>query len=872
MIINAKPIIVDNKLEILDPQIDGISGSNKSESVGIKGLTLEEKIRFSTEFLINYYQGIFGYSYLWCNNKSTKHKVTIPFRVDDRTDISNAVKKAQNLNAQNYDIYFGVNVGSKPTDENHRYTDADITWQVSIVADIDITAAGHHKENNLAPNIDTAKNFLPIQPTFLIHTGGGVQAYYKFAAPRKLSTDDEKNSAKLRGKNFLEVIRSRAKGFGGIDAVQDLPRVLRLPYTYNCKDPENKKLCTILFSDGDTVTIKQIDALICDYTAKSTAKGVSTNDAQSRVSDHLTQATTDFDRALALAALDAIPTAETAVNGGSDWLAVNSACKNLGFDKEVDEWNKRDLEHYDELQNKRRYDSLNDSSFGLHTLIGIAKRYGFDVAAFKRKWLNEHPQENADNLKNQLHDAKQKLADFDAEKSAAIETLKNVENFDAKTVFADEIINAAAFAKIFDRQAYSSFCLGLKLFGDKNPAQKVAVNDFKATVKERVSSILEHHNELKAAYAKIKGEIDTKKFFSDNQDLQMVIPEGYSLSADNGIISYDDKGVPRQICPNVIIIKGLTKDINAKTYKLILQYWTHNNAIKMLPAVAVSTVFNAQKIVSLSDYGLPVSSAEAVGLTKFLNAFKSVNDDTLPLTCTVPRCGWYQFGDTDVFVDPRRNCTITDDGKDCPLIVDNTSTFAQSLTTKGTVDNWIKAYDLAKSSPVARLTVAAAVAPPLLKILGERNFLLYIHAHTRAGKTTAMFLGASAVGSEKLIRSFDATKNGLLGAAADVNDYAFLVDEKEQADSRLKEQISLTVYALANGIGRTKLNKDSTLKKLDDWRTIAVMTGETQLLADNFNGGTFTRCLQLHAPNTILDAETCKQIRRPLRTRLAACD
>lgn len=87
----------------------------------------------------------------------------------------------------------------------------------------------------------------------------------------------------------------------------------------------------------------------------------------------------------------------------------------------------------------------------------------------------------------------------------------------------------------------------------------------------------------------------------------------------------------------------------------------------------------------------------------------------------------------------------------------------------------------------------------ILKILGERNFLIHIYAPTRAGKTTALYLAASAIGSEKIIRSFDATRNGLTGAAADVNDYPFLIDEKQVADSRIKEQLDTLVYSLARG-------------------------------------------------------------------------
>lgn len=69
------------------------------------------------------------------------------------------------------------------------------------------------------------------------------------------------------------------------------------------------------------------------------------------------------------------------------------------------------------------------------------------------------------------------------------------------------------------------------------------------------------------------------------------------------------------------------------------------------------------------------------------------------------------------------------------------------------------------------------------------------------------------------------------------------------------------VYYLANGIGRTKLNKDSTLRKLQNLRTIVVITGETQLLADNVTGGANTRLLIIAAPKVILPADICKEIR-----------
>lgn len=473
-------------------------------------------------------------------------------------------------------------------------------------------------------------------------------------------------------------------------------------------------------------------------------------------------------------------------------------------------------------------------------------------------------------LDAQLEDAKKQLADFEKEVNSAIEFLKNIETFDSKTVFSDETLNAAAFAKIFDKELYSNFTRDLKNFGDKHRDEKVMVNDWKAAVKDRAESIEIRHNELNAKITYIKGAVETENFIADNPDLKNInIPDGYSISSIGGVTKIvGDKGNTLQVCYYPVVIAAKNKNLEEKTVKLVLRYWTRNDKIKSLPPFAASILFNARKIVDLADYDFSVSTENAFLLAGYLQAFKDKNDSSIPVTYTVPHCGWYYLNDSDVFVDPRRKIVFRDDDKkDSPLVVDtdrksaDESKFADSLTTRGTLEQWKKAYFLAYNAPVARLVVAASVAAPLLKILGKRNFLIYIKAKTRAGKTTALYLGASAVGNEKLIRSFDATKIGLLNAAADVSDYPFLVDEKQVADSRLREQFNLLVYALANGIGRTKSTRDSKTRKAANWRTIAVLTGETSLIDDNADGGVFTRLISIKAPQIILDKNACKEIR-----------
>ncbi|MBQ3444487.1 MAG: DUF927 domain-containing protein, partial [Selenomonadaceae bacterium] len=368
----------------------------------------------------------------------------------------------------------------------------------------------------------------------------------------------------------------------------------------------------------------------------------------------------------------------------------------------------------------------------------------------------------------------------------------------------------------------------------------------------RQNDLLTRHNEIQA-------QIRSLSFVATNNDLQnFSIPAGYSVS-NNGIEKVAGESLIT-VCRTPVIIKSKTFSVDEKIFKLTLAYMTQAGKLKALPPTEAAIIFNRNKLVDLANNGLPVTSSNANLLVDYLDAFNVENENALPLTYTVPRCGWYHFNGKDHFIDPRKQCSIIDDDKNIKVVVDSLSLFANSLRQKGNLDAWKKIYKLAKKSPVARIIVAASIAPILLKILGERNFLLYICAPTRAGKTTALYLAASAIGDDKIIRSFDATKNGLAGAATDVNDFAFLIDEKQVADSKLKEQLDTLVYALANGLGRTKLNKDSTLKKLQNWRTIAIMTGETQLLPDNVTGGANTRLLSINVNKEILSASTCRII------------
>lgn len=598
-------------------------------------------------------------------------------------------------------------------------------------------------------------------------------------------------------------------------------------------------------------------------------KNIHAEDMPARTSSKdFTELGSDYDQFRAELMLKAInPTVLT----DSDWLAVMSACKNIDVPYPVvDAFNRRDGDRYDERENQARWDSLNDPSFDIRTLHGIAKRFNYDEKNARRQWFQIHPEQptqiNSDaradsrDLQVELQKVNKEIADFNTRRDNALETLRNLQAFDRTTVLSPEIKRAVAFAYVFDTHAFTDFKGDIQRYGKSHPDTKLTLPDLNAAIKDLAKELKTQFNDLLTRRTKIQAQIKSLAFIDDNDTLTRIhFPPDYSISSD-GIYKVDgDKSI--LVCRRPVIISGKSFSVDEKIYKLTLSFLTVGGKWKKLQPIEKAILSNKNKIVDLANTDLSVTTSNARALVDYLDDFHALNENTLPLTYFVNRCGWHSFNGENYFVDPRRPCLIQDGGRNINIKVDKErSDFAKHLKQSGSLEKWKEIYTLAKKSPVARFIVAAAVAAPLLKILGERNFLLYIHAPTRAGKTTALYLAASAIGSEKIIRSFDATKNGLAGAAADVNDYAFLVDEKQVADNRLKETFDNLVYALANGIGRTKLNRDSSLKKLQDWRTIAIMTGETEMLPDNATGGAYTRLLSIKAPKVILSAEDCKTI------------
>lgn len=477
---------------------------------------------------------------------------------------------------------------------------------------------------------------------------------------------------------------------------------------------------------------------------------------------------------------------------------------------------------------------------------------------------------NFGDVKNFEEIEKQIAADekaFEDEKTAAIETIRNLEDFANTTILTSSILRALAFCKEYEPLLYSTTINAISEYSDKHPKEKVNLQDLKSHVKQYRIDIQEQAQNLTLQRLKLHADKTSTQFVSDNDLLHgFTIPESFAMS-NNGVWKVGKNGSV-QVCNAPITITRKINNVKINnvddnTVSYFLAYYDGQNFKNLSEPVSALTIADRQKIIKLAEEGFPVTSNNANLIVDFLYDFIFANKSVIPTDFAVKNCGWLKWHDNYCFIDPRLPYNIyTEDIKQGKIIIDKDNYLSKFLVSSGDLEKIKQAFDIAaESSPIAAFLCYLAVSPFLLRILNERNFVVYVYGKTRGGKSTALNLAASLVGSPKMIFTFDSTPKVIPELAAVYSDYFLPIDEKQVADANLSADFAKIIYALANGTGRIKLNKDSTIRIPKDWRNITVANGETPLLGDNVTGGAKTRLLQIAAPDTIINEKNCKIIR-----------
>ena len=169
------------------------------------------------------------------------------FRVADRDAI--ALYVTDRVQPGVGDTYLGAALSPKDYGPGRRCPADQAIGIVGVWADIDI-AGPAHKKANLPQTIEEARELsgaLGIVPTITVHSGHGLQCWWLLESPWIFRDEDGRLRAQDLVLRFQAALRRNAESRGwSLDSTHDLPRVMRLPGTWNCKrDPVQVRILEI---------------------------------------------------------------------------------------------------------------------------------------------------------------------------------------------------------------------------------------------------------------------------------------------------------------------------------------------------------------------------------------------------------------------------------------------------------------------------------------------------------------------------------------------------------------------------------------------------------------------------------------------------
>lgn len=318
---------------------------------------------------------------------------------------------------------------------------------------------------------------------------------------------------------------------------------------------------------------------------------------------------------------------------------------------------------------------------------------------------------------------------------------------------------------------------------------------------------------------------------------------GQPVELDAGEWEADDTGVLKSsslatlvACPHPVMPVERLVNIDTGVEKLRLAFRKGKSWREII--VDKSTLASAQKVTSLADRGVSVTSETAKAFVQYISDLENLNYERIPERKSIGRLGYIPGEGFSPYVDG--------------LIFDGDAAFQNLFACvhpAGTWEAWVDvARDCRAMSTTARIVLAASFASPLLEVLGALPFFVHLWGvDSGTGKTVALMLAASVWADPAMgayIKTFDATVVGHEKTAAFLNHLPLCLDELQLAkDGRGRTQFD--VYKLAQGVGRTRGNKAGGIDLTPTWRNCILTTGESPLTSTSAGAGAVNRVIDI---------------------------
>ena len=714
-----------------------------------------------------------------------------------RCSSAEEIEEVVSAHLEGYNTYIDPNLRRTDLPSGLRGGDEDVTVVNCLTADVDIRGPAH-TEQKLPETIGDAlkplEGFPP--PTLLIDSGYGVYGVWVFKEPIPIAMDADREKVGQVFSGFGKAVMQAYEAAGyKIDNVFNISHLFRVPGSRNNK-LDSPAECRILESSGIFYTLEDF-AAYRDTTLQPEKIPFEADERVVGSADRIMDGCL-FCRKM-LDDPNAVTEPEWKAQGSNIVLAADGAEK---------------FHEYSSLYNGY---SMDETDYKIRRCLEAKKPC---TCRYIRENLGFPCPEGGCGVKAPVVFAL-------LSKKEQLEAVLQKERLSAGEVYDPYLLRLAAYAKNSLPAEYGKMKLKIREIG-------VSLRDFERAVRAEAEAMAEPEFEIEPTEINLEGL----------QTPGAMEPQGYRISIEEGVnsICYENGvGFPVNLCHEPVVISRRLENIDTGRERLVLSHY-RNHRWKEIVAPR-SVIFNRNKLVNLSDNGLPVSTDNAEGLVRYLTAYEMQNSKVIPFVRSIDRIGWVG---NEFYPCAVKNEYVYE-GEDADHLV-------SAITESGDYDLWLRTATELRKNPFARAIMAASFASPLLELLQHRVIILHVWHSSRSGKTAALKFALSIWGDPmKLMGNFNSTAVGLERKAGMLKHLPLGLDELQVLNEK-RLSPSLIVYSLGNGYGKTRGSRNGGLQDVPTWRNCIISTGEQPLSAENAMDGVDSRVLEIYGPPTA-DAE-----------------
>jgi len=327
--------------------------------------------------------------------------------------------------------------------------------------------------------------------------------------------------------------------------------------------------------------------------------------------------------------------------------------------------------------------------------------------------------------------------------------------------------------------------------------------------------------------------------FQTDAGMKFAQPLGWTITP-SGVLDIKK----RQITYSPIYVNALGYSRKGDTEYIELVYQTNGTAkTRAIPRKSIAIV---SELLEQSSYGVPVTSANALDVVRFLDAWIAANRASLGSFIAIEQLGW----DGNHFIMPDR--IIGDHHGDATIHFIESTVDKGAYSRAGTLDAWVETIKELSTFPdavVGRFLIYAGFAGLVLEPLGRRPFIIHLHGDTSTSKTTALRMVASIFGNpvegKAMIKWFN-TMNFITRYMEKLKNIPLIIDESSGETKNIFEQV---IYQMESGLGKGKALKSDPFgtAALRSFRCAVFSSGEPPVLSEQFMSGAQIRVIEFDA-------------------------